>query len=118
MLMDAWEDSPTVPRFPSLWRVVKVTLLLGFLSFASRELNLSSWSAGGVTILWPTNGLLMGILLCNRKRHWPLYLAVAAVIDVFLNLSLGDSVHIAWYLSACNLAEATIGALLLYSTIA
>ncbi len=118
MLMDSWEDFHTVPRFPSLWRVVKVALLLGFLSFASRELNLNSWSAGGVTILWPTNGLLMGILLCNPKRHWPIYLTVGGIIDLFLNLSLGSPVYIALYLGTCNLLEATIGALLLYTVIA
>ena len=95
-----------------------VALLLGFLSFASRELNLNSWSAGGVTILWPTNGLLMGILLCNPKRHWPVYLAVAGIIDLLVNLSLSGPFHIAVYLSACNLLEATIGALLLYTVIA
>ncbi len=118
MLMDAWVDSPTVPRFPSLWRVLKVALLLGFLSFASRELNINSWSAGGVTILWPTNGLLMGILLCNPKRHWPVYLIVAGIIDLLVNLSLSGPLHIALYLGTCNLLEATIGALLLYTVIA
>ena len=118
MLLKPWEEDSAVPRFPSLWRVLSAALLLAFLSFASRELNYSSWTAGGVTILWATNGLLMGILLCNPKRHWPFYLTVAAFIDVFLNLSLGDSLHIAWYLSTCNLAEATIGALLLNRTIA
>lgn len=118
MLLNALENSPAVPRFPSLWRVVKVALLLGLLSFASRELNLNSWNAGGVTILWPTNGLLMGILLCNPKRHWPIYLALAAIIDLFINLSLNDPFHIAMYLSVCNLAEATIGGLLLYRAIA
>jgi diguanylate cyclase (GGDEF)-like protein/PAS domain S-box-containing protein len=118
MLLDAWQESSTSTRFPSLWRVLKVALLLGFLSFASRELNLNSWSAGGVTILWPTNGLLMGILLCNPKRHWPVYLTVAGMIDLLLNLSLSGPLHIAVYLGACNLLEAAIGALLLYAAIA
>ena len=107
-----------VPKFPSLWRVFRVALLFGFLSFASRELNLSSWNAGGVTILWPTNGLLLGILLCNPKRHWPIYLSIAGIIDLLLNFSLGDSLYIAVYLSSCNLLEAVIGALLLNRTIA
>ena len=117
MLLNAWKDNPALSRVPSPWRVLSAALLLAFLSFAARELNSSSWNAGGVTILWATNGLLLGILLCNPKRHWPLYLAVAAVIDVFVNRSMGSPLHIAWYLSACNLAEATIGALLLYETI-
>jgi diguanylate cyclase (GGDEF)-like protein/PAS domain S-box-containing protein len=118
MLLDAWEKTYTLPRLPSLWRVVRVALLLGFLSFASRELNQNSWSIGGVTILWPTNGLLMGILLCTAKRHWQVYLTVAGIIDVLLNLSLSDPLHISIYLSTCNLMEAMMGALLLYPVIA
>jgi diguanylate cyclase (GGDEF)-like protein/PAS domain S-box-containing protein len=118
MLLKSRVDHPAMSRFPPLWRVLGIALLLGFLSFASREMNLNSWDAGGVTILWPTNGLLLGILLCSPKRHWPVYLAVAGVIDVLMNLSLSDRLHIAVYLSVCNLLEATIGGLLLYKVIA
>src|SRR5271163_4082876 len=118
MLPNAWKETPMVPRLPSLWRVLTVALLLSFLSFASRELNQSSWNLGGVTILWPTNGLLLGILLCSPKRHWPAYLMIAGIIDLFFNLGLRDPLYIAVYLSACNLLEATIGALLLYGVIA
>ena len=56
----------------------------------------------------------MGILLCNPKRHWPVYLIVAEIIDLLVNLSLANSLYIAVYLSTCNLLEATLGALLLY----
>jgi diguanylate cyclase (GGDEF)-like protein/PAS domain S-box-containing protein len=118
MLPNAWKEMPVVPKLPSLWRVLTVALLLGFLSFASRALNQNSWSLGGVTILWPTNGLLLGILLCSPKRHWPVYLTVAGVIDLFFNLDLRDPFYIAVYLSACNLLEATLGAFLLYGVIA
>ncbi len=118
MLLNSWVENPSVSRLPSPWRVLGVALLLGFLSFASRELNVNSWNAGGVTILWPTNGLLMGILLCSPKRHWPIYLTVAGFIDVLMNLSIKESLHIAVYMSTCNLLEATIGALLLYRVIA
>jgi len=118
MLLNSRVENRAVSRFPSPWRVLGVALALGFLSFASRELNFYSWNACGVTILWPINGLLMGILLCNPKRHWPIYLAVAAIIDIFINLSLNDPFPIAVYLSSCNLLEATSGALLLYGVIA
>jgi len=118
MLLNSRVENRAVPRFPPPWRVLGLALLLGFLSFASRELNFHSWNAGGVTILWPTNGLLMGILLCNPKRHWPVYLTVAGTIDLLMNLGLNAPLHIALYLSACNLLEATLGALLLYRAIA
>ena len=48
----------------------------------------------------------------------PLYLAVAGIIDLLMNSSLSDPPYIAVYLGACNLLEATIGALLLYKVVA
>ncbi len=113
MLLNSRLENFAVPRFPSPWRVLGVALSLGTLALVSRELNINSWNAGGVTILWPTNGLLLGILLCNPKRHWPIYLTVAGILDLLMNLSLNDRFHIAVYLATCNLFEATIGALLL-----
>jgi diguanylate cyclase (GGDEF)-like protein/PAS domain S-box-containing protein len=98
--------------------VAGVALLLSFLSFATRQLNLRSWDAGGVTILWPTNAFLLGILLCNPKRHWAAYLGLGFLIDVSLNLSLHDTMVIGPYLSACNMAEVLLAALLLHPVIA
>src|SRR5271163_5294308 len=106
MVLNAWKKYSLELRIPPVWRIARVALLLSFLSFGSWLLNHGSWSAGGVTILWPTNGLLMGILLCNPKRHWPGYLAVGGIIDLFLNLTLGSPVYIALYLGTCNLLEA------------
>ncbi len=103
---------------PPLPRLVRVALLLSLLSFASRQLNQDSWAAGGVTLLWPTNGFLLGVLLCNPKRHWPGYVAVAYLIDFSVNFSLNDPLYICAYLSSCNMLEAILGALLLYSVIA
>jgi diguanylate cyclase (GGDEF)-like protein/PAS domain S-box-containing protein len=103
---------------PPPWSLVRVALLLSFLSFASRFLNQGSWAVGGVTILWPSNGLLMGILLCSPKRHWPAYLAVAGTIDFLFNVSLHDTLSIGAYLSCCNMLEAVLGAMLLYPVIA
>jgi integral membrane sensor domain MASE1 len=105
MLLKSRVENPAVSRFLSPWRVLRFALLLAFLSFASRALNFDSWNAGGVTILWPTNGLLMGILLCNPKRHWPVYLTVAGIVDLMMNVSLGDSLPVAGYLTCCNLFE-------------
>jgi diguanylate cyclase (GGDEF)-like protein/PAS domain S-box-containing protein len=111
------KQSSLATTLPPPWRIFQAALLLGCLSFASRVLNQSSWSVGGVTILWPTNGLLLGVLLCSRRRHWPAYLAIAGFIDLGINLSLNAPFWLAAYLSACNLLEATLGGLLLYGAI-
>jgi diguanylate cyclase (GGDEF)-like protein/PAS domain S-box-containing protein len=91
---------------------------LTFLSFATRLLNTESWAAGGVTIVWPTNGFLVGVLLCTRKRYWTAYLLVGFAIDLMVNLSMHDLVYGAVYLSGCNILEMTLAAYLLHPVIA
>jgi len=103
---------------PPLWRIAGVACLLGFLSFATRQLNIGSWAAGGVTILWPTNGFLLGILLLNRRRQWPAYLALGFLIDLGVNQSLHNPLAAGLYLSCCNMGEVLLAAWLLYPVIA
>jgi len=111
-------SAPGSHRAPAFKQVAKATLLLCILSLAGRQLNLVSWSFGGVTILWPATALLLGVLLCNPRRFWPIFVAVAALIDFCLNLSLGDSLHISAYVTACNMLEAVLAATLLYPVLA
>ena len=106
------------PRIPPLSRLIKVAILLGFLTFASRELNLSSWSSGGDTILWPSNAFVVGILLCNPKRQWPAYIAVGCLIDLSVNFSLHYAPHVCVYFTCCNLLEVLLAAVPLYPIIA
>jgi diguanylate cyclase (GGDEF)-like protein/PAS domain S-box-containing protein len=114
LAFDVEQEEFSAGLTPPLGRVFKVALLLIFLTVASRLVNQGSWDVGGVTILWPTNAFLMGVLLCNPKRHWPAYAVVAGLIDLVFNLSLHDSLFIGGYMSACNLLEAILGATLLY----
>jgi hypothetical protein len=62
--IDTTEKSPWLP---SPKRLAGVVLALGCLDIAALILNIHSWQTGGVTILWPTNGLLLGILLCTPR---------------------------------------------------
>ncbi len=98
---------------PLLWRLLRVALVLAFLSFATRQLNLSSWNAGGVTILWPTNGFLLGILLIVPRRYWPAYVGVSFAIDLAFNWSFDSPSYTAAYLAGCNSGEALLAAVLL-----
>jgi diguanylate cyclase (GGDEF)-like protein/PAS domain S-box-containing protein len=114
----AWDETSLYLKIPPLWRLFRVALLLGLLSFATRQLNIESWAAGGVTIVWPTNGFLLGVLLCTRKRYWTAYLLVGFIIDLSINLSLHDLLYGAVYLSCCNIFEVLLAGYLLYPVIA
>jgi diguanylate cyclase (GGDEF)-like protein/PAS domain S-box-containing protein len=95
-----------------------VAIALGLLVYGATWLNATSWGADSVSILWPSAGLLLGILLCRPRRQWPLYLGVAFAIDMIVNLtSLNESLPIATYLAGCNLVEILFPAWLLYPAI-
>jgi diguanylate cyclase (GGDEF)-like protein/PAS domain S-box-containing protein len=102
----------------SISRLAVVALLIIFLSGTTSLLNLHSWRLGGVTLLWPSNGFLAGVLLCVRRRQWPAYLAVGFAVDFAVNLILSTPIWVAGYLSGCNMAEVWIAAALLYPAIA
>jgi diguanylate cyclase (GGDEF)-like protein/PAS domain S-box-containing protein len=102
---------------PSLKRLAGVALTLACLDIAALILNLHTSKAAGVTILWPSNGLLLGIMLCAPRRHWPAYLTVGFAIDIGVNLSLAFSLWASAYLAGCNMLEVGLAAVLLRRTI-
>jgi diguanylate cyclase (GGDEF)-like protein/PAS domain S-box-containing protein len=91
--------------------------VLGCLDTAALLLNMHSWHAGGTSILWPANGILLGALLCAPRRHWPAYLTAGFVIDLGLNLFVTSHLWTSAYLAFCNTLEAGLAAALLYRTI-
>ncbi len=102
---------------PKLARLAGVALALACLDLAAMMLNIRNLQAGGVTILWPSNGLLLGILLCAPRRHWPAYLAVGFGVDVSANLLLHDQAGSSLYFAGCNMLEAGLAAVLLFPSI-
>jgi diguanylate cyclase (GGDEF)-like protein/PAS domain S-box-containing protein len=102
---------------PPLWRLAELVLVLLCLDFVALRLNIHSYAVGGVTILWPTNGLLLGVLLCTRRRQWPAYIAASFCVDIVCNMSLSFALGPSMYLASCNMLEATLAAVLLYRTI-
>jgi diguanylate cyclase (GGDEF)-like protein/PAS domain S-box-containing protein len=109
--------SDTAPRIPRMWRLVGVAVALACLDLAASVLNMRSWTEGGVTILWPSNGLLVGVLLCASRRQWPAYLAVGFVVDLGINLALSFALGPSAYIAGCNMLEVTIAAALMYKAI-
>jgi diguanylate cyclase (GGDEF)-like protein/PAS domain S-box-containing protein len=102
---------------PPLQRLAGVALALASLDIAALMLNIHNLSRGGVTILWPTNGLLLGILLCTPRRQWPAYFTVGFAVDLAINRSLSFDLLPSAYIAACNMLEAGLAAVLLYRTI-
>ena len=99
-----------------------IAVLLVLLSTAASLLNADSWRAGGVTIMWPSNGFLLGVLLCSQRKHWWRYLALGYVVDLFVNMTIdhyqvGHFTPTSFYVAACNMFEVILAALLLYKTI-
>jgi diguanylate cyclase (GGDEF)-like protein/PAS domain S-box-containing protein len=110
-------DESLEPRLPSLGRLALIGLALACLGTAALLLNMRSWNEGGVTIMWPSNGLLIGVLLCGRRRHWPAYLAVGFAVDLGINLALSFAFWVSTYLACCNMLEVVIAAALMYRTV-
>lgn len=104
-------------RIPTLKRLLKVGLGIVFLSAAASVLNARSNSQGGPSIIWLSNGFLMGILLCAPRRHWPTLIALGGLIDFFVNLGLKTPTEVAAYFSLCNMIEVTVGSVLMYRAI-
>jgi diguanylate cyclase (GGDEF)-like protein/PAS domain S-box-containing protein len=97
---------------PSFLRLAGVALALALLDVAALMLNLHSWQAGGVTILWPSNGLLLGVMICSPRRHWPAYLTVGFAVDLLINHLLSFPLCPSEYLAGCNMLEVGLAALL------
>ena len=110
--MTAGDTQPvTVSRIPPIWRLAGIGVLLGLLSYCALLLNVRSH---GITVLWPSNGLLLGVLLLTSRRQWPAYIAVGCLVDVGINLSLANPAPISIYLAGCNMIEVLVAAFLLH----
>jgi diguanylate cyclase (GGDEF)-like protein/PAS domain S-box-containing protein len=102
---------------PGYKQLALFVLLLAFINAAAALTGLQSWQAGGVTILWPTNGFLIAYLLCEPRRRWPVYLAIGAALDFTLNFFLNGGWAAVW-LAGCNMLEVWLAATLLYRAVA
>jgi diguanylate cyclase (GGDEF)-like protein/PAS domain S-box-containing protein len=119
MVLSLVKIRPPSFSVPPLWTLLRTGLLVATLSLIGDELGKVSWSHGGNTILWPTNGFLLGVLLSNPKRFWPSYMALGFLVDVALNIFRDNAAPLlAIVLSMCNALEVALPAFLLYSVVA
>jgi diguanylate cyclase (GGDEF)-like protein/PAS domain S-box-containing protein len=107
-----------VSRLPPRKRLVRVALGLAFSGLAASLLSQESSRHGGVSVIWLSNGLLIGVLLCTPLRQWLSFFVLGYVIDLAINLGQGTSPGFSAFLSFCNMTEVWLGAVLMYRAIA
>jgi diguanylate cyclase (GGDEF)-like protein/PAS domain S-box-containing protein len=103
---------------PPARRLLKVALGLCLLSFSTGALDTQLYNASGFSLVWLSNGFLLGVLLCSPRRQWPAFLVLGYVIDFSLNLSLANPLGMAAGFAVCNMFETVLAAWLMYATIA
>jgi len=101
-------------RLPSVGAMVLLAVGMFLLALTSALVNEESQRFGGITILWLSNGLLLGVILCAPRRHWPALFAVASLGDFLVNIMLHTPVPLSIYYSACNMVEVAIAGFLLF----
>jgi diguanylate cyclase (GGDEF)-like protein/PAS domain S-box-containing protein len=113
-------EASVEPGRPLSLRHLAVTALtLGGVSCGAILLNSTAWGTGSISILWPSTGLLIGILLCLPRKQWPLYIALGFVTDLLVNWSLPTHIPLGGmlYLAGCNVVEVSLAAWLLKPTL-
>lgn len=105
-------------RMPQPLRLLRVALGLAVLSLASSMLNAESIRMSGVSLVWLSNGFLIGVLLCAPRRQWPAFLLLGYAIDFSLNLTQANTVVTSAFLSLCNMTEVMIAATLMFAVVA
>jgi len=97
--------------------LVKVGLCLVFLCAAASILNERSKAQGGVSLIWLSNGFLIGVILCAPRKQWPTLLALGALIDFGVNLGLQTPLWVSVYFSLCNMIEVIVASALMTKVI-
>ncbi len=107
-----------VSRMPPVRRLVRVMLGLAFLSLVASLLSAESNSHGGVSVIWLSNGLLIGVLLCTERREWPVFVALGYAVDLSINLVMHAGLVYGAFLSTFNMIEVVLGATLMFRAVA
>ena len=95
--------------------LIYAALILGGVTAGAELLNLIPWTAHTISIMWPSTGLLVGILLCAPPKQWPAYILVGTAVDFAANLlpPLRAPLWLSLSASGCNVVEVTVAAWLL-----
>jgi diguanylate cyclase (GGDEF)-like protein/PAS domain S-box-containing protein len=94
-------------KLPTLRRVILLALLLGAATSGTLLLNTRT---DGITVLWPSNGLLLGVLLLAPRRHWLSYFALGFSVDFAISSATAGFNVEQICLSICNMIEVLLAA--------
>ena len=64
-----------------------------------------------LAVIWPANGVVLGLLLTTRSRQWTRVLGLALVGNLIANVLAGDPWPTALMLAPCNSLEIVVAAL-------
>jgi integral membrane sensor domain MASE1 len=113
------EDTLTAPASffgPSFHGTILRLLAVGLIYF------IGSWagiilgkSPAQADVIWPANGLLLGLLLMSPRRRWPSYLACAAAVTIAIHNLFSFPTSRTLIFAAANTAEVLSVALLMRS---
>ncbi len=108
-----WHRGAGERRLPPFAKLARVGCGILVLTIISSLINIQSIRMSGVSLLWLSNGLLIGVLLRAPRRQWPSFLALGYTIDFVINLLQQDSLRDASFFSICNLIEVLLAASLM-----
>ena len=91
-------------------RLLRVGVSLILLAFASALLNDLSAQLNGVSVIWLPNSLMIGVLICTKRRQWPTFFLLAFAVDISINFYYGSGVRSALLFSLFNMLEIWIAA--------
>ena len=77
----------------SRWHTVMTVCLVAVLSYVATKLGIAMIvSPHHISPFWPTNALLLAVLLLVPRRVWPVLLVTTYVIVALLDLQSGNSI--------------------------
>jgi PAS domain S-box-containing protein len=94
-------------------RIVELTAFYAFMALVCWLSTKLPQSLGRVWALWPANAIALSLLLTRSRRRWPAWLAAAWAGNMTANMVAGDGAVQSLVLSACNLIEIGLAAVML-----
>ncbi len=91
-------------------RLLRVGISLILLAFASALLNDLSTQLNGVSVIWLPNSLMIGVLICTKRRQWPIFFLLGFSVDLGINFYYGSGVGSTLLFSTFNMLEILIAA--------
>ncbi len=91
----------------------KAAAIIILIEFVSVLGMMSAQATGQIPVIWPANGLLLGILLTSRSRLWPAYLLFGFLANLTGALLAALPADICIRLALVNLTETAVALVLM-----